>query len=493
MRREKTLFLPFASRPHTRKETRIRHPNTESCIFIAMEKSVGCSKCRCYDPIKKLLSNADSQAGLKMKRFALFVVCVLTVTGFKIVSHGQKKAAISLLSRIDDARLKLKDETVKMVEGIVGTRKVRVSRRRYQEIPVMGIVGREMALAVMDMEGKIHLIRAIKRDNGFEVITQGFVIYARQNNGINTDFACVNPPGGRILAVKYPVSNEAYRFGPGPSVIEAVYTPYSAEIKTEEVVGKGLEVQAELIGKAYARLKEKQVYSRALPGKRIVDAIPRDVLAELLINEHIDPTEFKGAANAAGLVERVLTVIGTNRENAYAYSISPAGARGLVQMMPSVYARIAGLYPAAGLMPDFARGMRDATNAIMAQMLLCDSDWEAIRSVNDIPRERIGPYLAAAYNGGVGRVISVLNHDGTDWMEDPHADGQPMMRVTKKVPVKVRSRQGRARTVYVNRTYSQPIFRYETNKYVRQYHWIEAYMTSRRGKPAKPALDEARD
>ncbi len=427
-----------------------------------------------------------------MRRFAFLILCVLTVSGFKIISHGQKNGAVNLLSRIDAARQEIKGEKVKMVEGVVGTKRVRVSRRRYEDVPVMGIVGREMALAVMDREGKIHLVRAIKRDNGLEVITQGVSIYARQHNGVNTDFACVSPPGGKILAVKYPISNEGYRFGPGPSVIEAVYTPYSPEIKTEETVAKGLEVQAELIGRAYSRLKEKHVYSRALPGKKIVDVIPRDVLAELLINEHIDPGEFKSATNAAGLVERVLTVIGTNRENAYAYSISPAGARGLVQMMPSTYRKIARLYPSAELIPDFALGMKDTANAITAQVLLCDSDWESIRSVSDIPRERIGPYLAAAYNGGVGRVISLLNHDGGEWMEDPNADGQPMMRVTKKAPVRVKGRKGRWRTVFVNKTYSQPIFRYETNKYVRQYHWIEAYFESRRSKAPRAGLDESR-
>ena len=424
-----------------------------------------------------------------MKRSAVLFALFLTFTGFQIVSHGQKSEAINLLSKIDEARHKLKDESVKMVEGVVGAKRVKVSRRSYKEIPVMGIVGREMALAVMDREGKLHVARGIKRDNGFEISTDGFAIYQRNSNGINTDFACDRPAGGRILAVKYPVSNEGYRFGPGPSVIEAVYTPYSAEIKTEEVVKRGFEVQADLVAKAYSRLKERQVYSRAIPGKKVSEVIPRDLVSELLINEHIDPGEFKSAQNTAGLVERVLTIIGTNREHSYAYSISPAGARGLVQMMPSVYARIARFYPAAELIPDFARGMKDTTNAITAQMLLCDSDWETIRNVSDIPRERIGPYLAAAYNGGVGRVLSVLNHDGAEWMEDPNAESQPMMSVTRKVPVSVRAQKGRTRTVYVNRTYTQPIFRYETNKYVRQYHWIDAYLESRRSK-ARSEKDE---
>src|SRR5206468_10222588 len=140
---------------------------------------------------------------------------------------------------------------------------------------------------------------------------------------------------------KYAVSNENNRFGPGPEVIQAVYTPYSAEIKTEEIVQAGLDVQRDLIDRAYARLRERAVFSNAFPSRTTVDTIPKDLLRVLLINEHIDPSEFKSAGLTKPLSERVLTVIGANREKAYAYSISPAGARGLVQMIPSTYMRLA--------------------------------------------------------------------------------------------------------------------------------------------------------
>ena len=112
-------------------------------------------------------------------------------------------------------------------------------------------------------------------------------------------------------------------------MIPAVYTPYSPEIKTEEVIKKGIDVQNGFIEKAYSRLRDRGVLSRAFAGRRIVDVIPKDVLRVLLLNEHIDPGEFKSAGVTRPLAERVLTVIATNRDKAYAYSISPAGARGL--------------------------------------------------------------------------------------------------------------------------------------------------------------------
>src|SRR5262249_2750917 len=362
--------------------------------------------------------------------------------------------------------------------GQVGTQRIKVGRHRYTTIPIKGIVGREMAIAVSDAKGAIHVVRAVKNDQGLQVQTPGFVLAMRRENGINSDIGCIEPQSGKVLAVKYPVDNEAGRFGPGPAVIEAVYTPYSGEIKNEQIVKHGIEVQKEFASKAYKRLKDREVYSRAFPGRKVVDVVPKQILTVLLMNEHIDPGDYRNELLTRPLVERVLTVIGANSDKAYAYSVSYAGARGLVQMIPSTYNGIAGFYPSAGLMSNFTQGMADPVNAVMAQILLCDSDWRAINDHADIPAERIGPYLAAAYNGGVGRVLSCLSNDEAEWMEQPDSTGQPMKTVTRKVPVRVKTRPG-YKTSDVLKNSSKPIFREQTNKYVRQYHWINNYFASR--------------
>jgi hypothetical protein len=406
------------------------------------------------------------------------VVVVVLGFAFSLAYARPQTQVDSLLSKIEEAREKVKGESVRMIYGVVGTRKVRIGRRRYAFIPINGVVGRQMAIAVLDGEGAIHVVRAVKRDSGLEVLTPGYMLSLRRENGINSDIACIVPAGGKVLAVKYPVSNEGNRFGPGPQVIEAVYTPYSAEIKTEELIRQGLKVQAEFIGKAYEQLERRRVFSRAFPGKLVTDVIPRKVLTVLLINEHIDPGEFRSAAQAQPLVERVLTIIGANRDKAYAYSISKAGARGLVQMIPSTYARILSLYPSAGLASSFTAGMADPVNAIMAQVLLCDCDWQAIRARSNVDAARIGPYLAAAYNGGVSRVLSIFSHGEEDWMDEPDLSRRPKRTVTRSVAVRVRTRRGRVQTRYVLRSYVQPIFRSETSKYIQQYHWINNYLVT---------------
>ena len=48
------------------------------------------------------------------------------------------------------------------------------------------------------------------------------------------------------------------------------------------------------------------------------------------------------------LIHEVLTVIGANTVNAYAYSRSPAGAMGLFQIIPPTYKRLRNKYPRQG-------------------------------------------------------------------------------------------------------------------------------------------------
>ncbi len=417
----------------------------------------------------------------------LVIAVALLVVPNLIEARPESKT--NILRAIKEAREMLKEETVQVIKEQVGTRRVKVGRRKYTTVPIIGVTGREMALAILDADGKIRVARGIKRDKGLEVLTPGFILSVRKDNGFNSDISCLAPAGGKVVAVKYPVLNENNRFGTGEPVIQAVYVPYSPEIKTPEVIERGIKIQDEFIDKAYKRLKERKIYSHAFPGQPLVEIIPKDVLTVLLMNEHIDPGEFKSAGHTRVLVEQVLTTIGTNEEKAYAYSISPAGARGLVQMIASTYAMLLRKYPSAGLMGNFALGMADPINAVMAQVLLCDADWQSIRTVNDIPKERIGPYLAAAYNGGVGRVLTLLRDNEVGWMEEPEANSRPTKTVARQVPVKVRTkvrtRKGvrtQTKTVYVTKYYTQPIFRAETSKYVRQYHWIEDYFTTEKSK-----------
>jgi hypothetical protein len=148
-------------------------------------------------------------------------------------------------------------------------------------------------------------------------------------------------------------------------------------------------------------------------------------------------------------------------------------------MIASTYNLLLKRYPEAGLTADFSVAMGDPVNAVMAQVLLCDADWEVLQTRFDISPAQIGPYLAAAYNGGVGRVLSLLSSEQEEWMANPDLSRRPAITVSKRVAVRSRSRRGRVRKKYVVKTYVVPIFRSETSKYVSQYHWLKGYLDSR--------------
>jgi len=392
-----------------------------------------------------------------------------------------------LFKLIDEARKNLADEKVDVIRAQVGVRRVKIGRRKYKTVPIIDVIGREMAVAIADAEDKIHIVRCIKRERGLETVTPGVVLNLRRDNGFNSDIAVVTPANGMVLAVKYPLLNEHNRFGTGEAMRPILYTPFSGEINTAKTVKEGNKVLDEFVDKAYDKLKEKDVLSHAFPGEKITKVIPKDVLKTLMLNEHIDPSEFKSAGLASSLAERVLVIIGTNKETAYAYTISPAGAFGLVQMIPSTYRLMLSKYPTAQLNPNFGLGMADPINAVMAQVLLCDSDWQAINEVHPLPAEKVGPYLAAAYNGGVGHVLTLLRRNNTDWMDDPDRNEKPTVTTVERVPVRVRVKGRKYRTTYVTKYYNYPVFRSETSKYVQQYHWLRSFIEARDKKAAESA------
>src|SRR5208282_3716661 len=101
------------------------------------------------------------------------------------------------------------------------------------------------------------------------------------------------------------------------------------------------------------------------------------------------------------------------------YSKSPAGARGLFQLIPETYKSLQKKYPRSGLKENFVSGCADHINAAKASLLLFDSD------LADLPRARllalgknpraVGRYLAAAYNCGSRRVDRSTRECREEW------------------------------------------------------------------------------
>jgi hypothetical protein len=260
-------------------------------------------------------------------------------------------------------------------------------------------------LAVEDVKSRtIRVIRVHPKLGG---TSEGIVVEPGKSNGVNTKFTITYPEHHIVLAIKRPVRH-------GTSFKEVVYTPYSESLDIPAVREEGLEYLRYVLREAKNDLIRRGV--RPSCDKFVDD----DVSVALAIIEHIDPLKFEsGIYTAEKLVHETLVILGTNKQKAYRFSASMAGARGLFQFIPQTYKRVVDLYPQAGLDKDFIRGMENHVNVAKASFLLFDADMRTMTNgrtgqIADNPQS-MGKFLASAYNCGSGRTKGAFDRHGEKW------------------------------------------------------------------------------
>jgi hypothetical protein len=245
---------------------------------------------------------------------------------------------------------------------------------------------------------------------------RGFSIIKGIPNGIGTEFDVNCPEGYLVLAAKRVISW-------GKGFQEVVYTPYTRELDNPQIRRSGLEYLEGKLQAAQNELESLGVKSHAFPREQLADVVPVDVALCLALIEHIDPAEFLKRNKAKDLVSKALVIIGTNRDLAYRYSVSSAGARGLFQFIPGTYAGLKKYYPDARLLENFIDGMNNHFNAAKASLLLFDSDLSSLEKEHRAFLKKspiaMGKFLAAAYNGGAKRVAEAIAADGEKWETSP--------------------------------------------------------------------------
>lgn len=264
---------------------------------------------------------------------------------------------------------------------------------------------------------KSREIQVVKVHPRLGARSKDVIVEPGKSNGVNTKFTILYPEQHIVLALKRPVRHDT-------TFKEVVYTPYSEILDIPDVREAGLEYLKNVLRKAKNDLIERGV--RPLSGDRFIDD---DVSLTLAIIEHIDPQKFEsGKYTMERLIHETLVILGTNKESAYRYSASKAGARGLFQFIPDTYKRIARLYPRAALEKDFIHGMENHENAAKASFLLFDADMRALNNgrkeqmMND-PRA-LGRFLASAYNCGAGRTKGAMDRHRENWCSGLPAETQ---------------------------------------------------------------------
>ncbi|HUE63455.1 MAG TPA: hypothetical protein VMO78_03670 [Rhizomicrobium sp.] len=260
-------------------------------------------------------------------------------------------------------------------------------------------------LAVGQKTGPLTVVRMDetgKTDNGFVVIWP-------VDNFINTRFRVTAPADYIVFAQRRPVRvKEGWQ--------EAVYTAYSPELDTKTMRDAGMDYLSHLQRLAYDHIKDHDVRSRVAPNLTVADNIPTSMVLRLMITEHVDPLHMR-YVGIEQCVHEILVTVAANRNRAYAYARSNAGALGLPQFMEDSYQMVRTDYPKALLEPNFEVGMTDLPNAILASVLLLDLE------LADLPRDylkrftkstkQFATFLAAGYNRNPVHVIQTYHRTHT--------------------------------------------------------------------------------
>jgi len=236
---------------------------------------------------------------------------------------------------------------------------------------------------------------------------KSFKIKIVRPNGVNTP-VIITDYTNKVhlpLMVQYPVERG------GKYYETAYYMSTHPGLVTPEVVNAGKFYVKNTIDIARERLKQK--------GYFIAPKIA-DIAERLSIVEHVDHYRFRTEYHP-NIYNDIFTLYALNEGQTYRYSVSSAGAGGMVQMIPSTYAMIRRLYPSANLMPDFVEGMRNHVNASEAMLLYIQmtyNDLAASPTVADALSSGIATeaeLMSAGYNSNPARLPGYIKRGGANW------------------------------------------------------------------------------
>ncbi|MEO7672511.1 MAG: hypothetical protein ABIU09_00360 [Pyrinomonadaceae bacterium] len=228
-----------------------------------------------------------------------------------------------------------------------------------------------------------------------------------RGNGVNTPITLTDETGENHLPllVQYPVIRE------GKYIETAYYMSTHPGLVTPEVINAGRYYVHNVIEIARDRLREKGI---------VIQPKVADIAERLAAVEHVDHMRFRTEFHQ-NIFNDVYTLFALNEGQTYRYSVSSAGAGGMVQMIPPTYRMVRAWHPNVPLMPDFVEGMRNHVNASQAMLLYMQRTWNdliASPTVADAFASGIATQeqlMAAGYNSNPARLAGYINRGGENW------------------------------------------------------------------------------
>ncbi len=226
-------------------------------------------------------------------------------------------------------------------------------------------------------------------------------------NGVNTPLVIRDDRGQQQLPllIQYPVEKG------GRYIETAYYVSTHPGLVTPEIVSAGRYYVHNVIEIARGQLRSK--------GYSIQPKVA-DIAERLATVEHVDHFRFRTEFQP-NIYNDIFTLYALNEGQTYRYSVSSAGAGGMVQMIPSTYRLVRNQYPNAALMPDFVEGMRNHVNATQAMLLYMQMTWnDLIASPTVFGAVQSGlatqdQLMSAGYNSNPAKLAGFINRGGENW------------------------------------------------------------------------------
>ena len=305
-----------------------------------------------------------------------------------------------------------------------------------------------VTIAALEREtARTHLITISKETfltKGAEVNTMSSLgtnvnVKILRANGVNTAMTIFTPAGQSLapLTIEYPIEKN------GVFKELAYYTSAHPALLSNDLVRSGQSYVRNMLDLAATRLRDRGVAI----SPQIVDVAER-----LCIVEHVDHERFR-AENRLALYQEIYSLFALNELDTYRFSVSSAGAGGMVQMIPWAYNLVRQRHPGVGLIPDFVTGMRNHANALQAMLLYMHDTWNDL-TANDEVKYALGAniatpseLLAAGYNSNAAKLPSYLRRGGDGWRVLIPRETQMYLQIYKSfeglIPLKTRAANSR--------------------------------------------------
>ncbi len=244
-------------------------------------------------------------------------------------------------------------------------------------------------------------------------------------NGVNTSVTVSDAATGNTLfplMVRYPIERNG-------NVEPAYYVSAHQALISDDLIASGRNYVTTMLDQAAQDLAASGV------------VIPQDIVAvaaHLVIVEHTDHRRFLNE-NRADIYPEVLSLYALNRGDTFRYSVSSAGAGGMIQMIPKTYNAIREHHPNAALDADFVSGMQNHANALKAMLLYINDTWKFLQSQSEVQQALQSgsatktELLAAGYNSNPYKLPSYLSNGGNGWRSLIPAETQMYLAIYQSV------------------------------------------------------------